>query len=47
MIPYFATIAKSSLMEQIRGRLRLKRYSIRTEQAYIDWSGSCRNRLKQ
>ena len=40
MIPHFATIAKSSLMEQIHGRLRLKRHSTRTEQAYVDWCGS-------
>lgn len=25
------------LLEQVRGRIRLKHYSIRTEQAYLDW----------
>ena len=25
------------LLDQVRERLRLKHYSIRTEQAYVDW----------
>lgn len=25
------------LLEQVRGKIRLKHYSIRTEQAYVDW----------
>jgi len=25
------------LLDQIRGRLRVKHYSIRTEQSYVDW----------
>jgi hypothetical protein len=25
------------LLDQLRGRLRVKHYSIRTEQAYVDW----------
>lgn len=25
------------LLEQVRGRIRFKHYSIRTEQAYLDW----------
>ena len=25
------------LLNQVRDRLRLKHYSIRTEQAYVDW----------
>lgn len=25
------------LLDQVRGKIRLKRYSIRTEQAYVDW----------
>ena len=25
------------LLDQVRGRIRLKHYSIRTEQAYVDW----------
>ena len=28
---------KPRLLEQVRERLRLKHYSIRTEQAYLDW----------
>jgi len=28
---------KPRLLEQVRERLRLKHYSIRTEQAYVDW----------
>ncbi|MBZ0096661.1 MAG: phage integrase N-terminal SAM-like domain-containing protein [Sulfuricella sp.] len=25
------------LLDQVRGKIRLKHYSIRTEQAYLDW----------
>jgi hypothetical protein len=25
------------LLDQVRGKIRLKHYSIRTEQAYVDW----------
>jgi hypothetical protein len=25
------------LLEQMRGKIRLKHYSIRTEQSYLDW----------
>ena len=27
----------SKLVDQVRGEIRVKRYSIRTEQAYVDW----------
>ncbi len=30
-------ITPVKLMEQLRGRIRVKHYSIRTEQAYVDW----------
>ncbi len=29
--------AKPKLLDQVRGKIRLKHYSIRTEQAYLDW----------
>jgi len=29
--------AKPRLLDQIRGRIRFKHYSLRTEQAYVDW----------
>lgn len=25
------------LLDQVRGKIRLKHYSLRTEQAYVDW----------
>ena len=25
------------LLDQVRGKIRVKHYSIRTEQAYVDW----------
>ena len=25
------------LLDQVRGKIRLKHYSVRTEQAYVDW----------
>lgn len=31
------TIAKSRLLDQVRDRIRVKHYSIRTEQAYLGW----------
>ncbi len=31
------TIAKPKLLDQVRGVLRRKHYSIRTEQSYVDW----------
>ncbi len=31
-------IAEPRLLDQVRGKIRLKHYSIRTEQAYTDWS---------
>jgi Phage integrase, N-terminal SAM-like domain len=41
MHPDFATqsgqITPGTLIEQLRGRIRVKHYSIRTEQAYVDW----------
>ena len=30
-------IAAPKLLDQVRGKIRLKHYSIRTEQAYVDW----------
>ena len=30
-------LAAPKLLEQVRGKIRLKHYSIRTEQAYVDW----------
>src|SRR6202158_3331616 len=29
--------SEPKLLDQLRGRLRVKHYSIRTEQAYVDW----------
>src|SRR5438093_6725610 len=38
VIPSTATIASSpKLLDRVRWRLRAKHYSIRTEEAYIDW----------
>jgi hypothetical protein len=38
VIPSNATIASSpKLLDRVRWRLRAKHYSIRTEEAYIDW----------
>ena len=31
------SVAVPRLLEQVRGRIRFKHYSIRTEQAYLDW----------
>ncbi len=31
------TTAKPRLLDQVRGVLRRKHYSIRTEQSYVDW----------
>ena len=30
-------VAAPKLLDQVRGKIRLKHYSIRTEQAYVDW----------
>ena len=30
-------LAAPKLLDQVRGKIRLKHYSIRTEQAYVDW----------
>ena len=30
-------VTKSRLLDQVREKIRLKHYSIRTEQAYLDW----------
>ena len=35
MLPSCA--ASLRLLDQVRGKIRLKHYSIRTEQAYLDW----------
>ena len=31
------TKQQPKLLDQVRGKIRLKHYSIRTEQAYTDW----------
>jgi len=31
------TDTEPKLLDQVRGMIRLKHYSIRTEQAYVDW----------
>jgi len=36
-IPEPAEPRRSPLLDQLRDRIRLKHYSIRTEQAYVDW----------
>jgi len=30
-------ISPPKLLDQVRGKIRLKHYSIRTEQSYVDW----------
>ena len=35
--PNEVTGAAPKLLDQVRGNIRLKHYSIRTEQAYVDW----------
>jgi hypothetical protein len=30
-------VTKSRLLDQAREKIRIKHYSIRTEQAYLDW----------
>src|SRR5690348_8243131 len=37
MPPRQGSSAEPKLLDQMRGRVRAKHYSIRTEQAYIDW----------
>ena len=32
-----SSISTPKLLDQVRGKIRLKHYSIRTEQAYSDW----------
>lgn len=32
-----STNSSPKLLDQVRGKIRLKHYSIRTEQAYADW----------
>jgi hypothetical protein len=34
---FMSNNAASKLFDQVRGKIRLKHYSIRTEQAYTDW----------
>jgi len=31
------SVSAPTLLAQVRGRIRFKHYSIRTEQAYVDW----------
>ena len=33
----YISIQPPKLLDQVRGKIRLKHYSIRTEQAYTDW----------
>ena len=33
----FEPAATHRLLDQVRGKIRLKHYSLRTEQAYVDW----------
>src|SRR5881628_1081413 len=37
MIPSTAAKNKPKLLDQVRDAIRVKHYSIRTEQAYVDW----------
>ena len=37
MIEKYTTPQPPKLLDQVRDRLRVKHYSIRTEQAYVDW----------
>ena len=32
-----SSLNQPKLLDQVRGRIRVKHYSIRTEQAYVDW----------
>ena len=36
-VPPLELPSQPKLLDQLRGRLRVKHYSIRTEQAYVDW----------
>jgi len=38
---------KKKLLDQVRDVMRLKHYSLRTEQAYTDWSGLVRSGRKE
>ena len=38
MVEKDPTIPPPKLLDQVRSRLRVKHYSIRTEQAYVDWT---------
>jgi len=35
--PWAGTQTKPRLLDQVRDKIRFKHYSIRTEQAYLDW----------
>jgi hypothetical protein len=37
VFPSNAAVASSPLLDRVRWLLRAKHYSIRTEQAYVDW----------
>ena len=37
LVPAPELPSQPKLLDQLRGRLRVKHYSIRTEQAYVDW----------
>lgn len=32
-----SSVSPPKLLDQVRGKIRLKHYSIRTEQSYVDW----------
>lgn len=32
-----SSVSAPKLLDQVRGKIRLKHYSIRTEQTYVDW----------
>ena len=38
---------KPKLLNQVRNIIRIKRYSIRTEQGYVDWRGLVRSGRKE
>jgi integron integrase len=37
MLPEPASVSKPKLLDQVRNAIRLRHYSIRTEQVYVDW----------
>jgi hypothetical protein len=37
LISLSGSLSAPRLLDQVRGKIRLKHYSLRTEQAYVDW----------